>query len=954
MNLNQSRIGILSPGATPLWAGTANGAQSATFVLAVTTVSGTLAAGMAGLVMVRAGADMVRIKSISGANITLAENAIPFVAGNALAIYELRLPFPRYQRLVSTTVYKDYDVAFPATWQHIAPPAAIVSPEAAWATVGVITPFDASASRAMVYGATADITATWDATGWATTAPSGTSGGVVNCYCDVTPTLAGFHYLKVTLTDEFGGATNHYIPVWVDPVANEIISMSMNWGLNNGWKADGSVDESLTILRYSPVAVADLETHDILLFGFWRPNSTSGDFGVITSDFEILSPLAAAEWLHGYPFIVTDIAAPGSDVPNDWAEVGQLTVARAVWFLLVWHSMIPELININLGEPSIRRIAGQAFTAGTLRNLLDQVVGSAFYCLRIARTGGIEMQVDPLHADASAWAGLTTLTLTTLQRSAAYTLQNANPRYADVRLSGVYLAVGGDYAPAIARCPVHPEPWGNGTGEVTGLAPLDATELLAWAGRHLSIENLSVELDMDVYTDVDPAQYARLISDVPSATTIAIDSVRMQYKFPEWNETVSGRTYETAQSAISMPVPAPISVPGPATPPITPPVEPLPPAPEPCQWPLRLYVATRTHGIYYTENFSGPDGSQPTWAQLAGTDAYTIKNTTISPLTESIFAVCVVSALNEVMRWTGSAWENILTDAEATTLIGEGAAVIGWVYVDPANGYVYVVATGQYTSHLLRSTTDGARSGGAHSFVDYGEITGWVSSSYIGNLIIKSTGLGMVALNRTGGGNSGRVYSGTVGASDWTRSNSLGLSTWGPAVYYDAHNDRIYSESNTGVLMRLLTDFITWEQPVGTTDLVGILPKMTVSFPCFYAWSTGLHVTVGAVTSDYENSIQWSDDQWATFTASGDCGRNIDMLTALADAPGNLILGRYADAGAVGEYHVIYVSDDLGATQPVERAGADPNNAGTTVSIPYDCGGIAQGGILIPPDYCEV
>lgn len=326
-----------------------------------------------------------------------------------------------------------------------------------------------------------------------------------------------------------------------------------------------------------------------------------------------------------------------------------------------------------------------------------------------------------------------------------------------------------------------------------------------------------------------------------------------------------------------------------------------------------------------------------------------IKQSDISPITGSLFAICSVSGLNELFRWDGSTWENILTDAEATALIDEGAAYIGWVYVH-SDGIVYVVATGQYTSHLLRSTTDGARSGGVHSFEEYGAITGWVSSTYIGDLIIKPSGVGMVAMNKVGGGNSGRVYTGPIGSGTWPPSNSLGISAWGPAVYYDAHNDRIYAENSASALRRLAVDNLTWETPTGIGELEGMLPRMSVGFPCFYAWNTNLHVTAGV--GDYENAIQWTDDQWETFFTSGDVGRVITMLVGVPTYPGHLILGRNG-AGASGEYHVIYVSADLGATQPVERAGVDPNNTGSLVSIPADCGGIALNGILLPPNFCE-
>lgn len=954
MNLSHSRIGLLIPNTTPIWTGTANGAQSATFVLAVTTITGTLTTGIIGMAMVRAGVDIVRIKGVSGSNISLAENPITFAASDPVVIYALRLPFPRYQRLVSTTVYKDYDVAFPATWQHINPPTAVVTPECAWLKTGVVQRFDASGSRAMASGATGDMTATWDATGWGTTSPSGYYNGVTNCYCDLTPTSTGFHYLKLTITDNFSGATTHYIPIWVDTTPTSLLSMEMDWSLDNGWRGRCSIDSTIAWSIYLPVAVVDLDTREILLFGFWRPDRIGYEFGVTTSELEIASPLAAADWLHGYPFTVTDIADPGTDPPADWSEVGQLTVARAAWHLLVWHSMLPQLVNIDLGDGGARRIAGQSFSAGSLSNLLGQVISAAFYGLRTARTGGVTMAVVPLYSDSGTWAALPTITLTAAQRNVDYTIQPANPRYADVRLSGVYMAVGGEYAPAIARCPTNPAPWGNGTGEVTNLAPWDSTELLSWAGRHFAVENQSVTLDFEPLTDINPATYARITSDISAASTVSIDSIRMAYSEFVWKMTVSGRTYDAGPGSVAVPVPPVIVTPAPTPPPVTPPVDPLPPAPEPCEWPLRVYVATRSRGVYYTDDFSGPDGSQPTWTRLTDSDTWPIIQADISLATETVFAICDTGSYNDLYRWTsGGGWECVLTRAEAVSIMGLVGGNIKWVKV-ASNGNIYLLCSGTLPStagvmHLLVSTLDGARSGGAPSFADVGQIAGWMYQA--GNLMECST-YWAAAMNKTGGGGSGRVYTGPISGGDWNISASLGISNWMPSCYYDQNNDAIYAGTSDGILSRLLYDFVTWIQPTGVAGLAGILPRLDISFPCFYAWDTNLHVTIGAGT--YAKSIQWSSDLWETFNTSGDIGRKVDMLVGIATHPQNLILGRYAVSGETGEYHVSYVNDDLGDTQPVERAGVDPNNTGTTVSIPSNCGGIARNGILLPPDYCEV
>ena len=149
MDLNASRIGLLVPSPTPIWTGTADGAQTSGFVLTVTTSTGTLAASMAGMVLVWEGTDLVRIKSISGSDISLAENPVEFAASDSLAIYELRLPFPRYQRLDSGTVYKDYDVAFPAAYQDTQPPSVVIEPAAVWAQNGDTVTLDALKSMMM-------------------------------------------------------------------------------------------------------------------------------------------------------------------------------------------------------------------------------------------------------------------------------------------------------------------------------------------------------------------------------------------------------------------------------------------------------------------------------------------------------------------------------------------------------------------------------------------------------------------------------------------------------------------------------------------------------------------------------------------------------------------------------------------------------------------------------------
>lgn len=956
LDLKKSRIGLLVPELAPIWTGAALGGQSSDFVIYVSTATGTLSSGMAGMVLVRDGVELVRIKSISGNAITMAENAAPFAASDPLAIYELRLPFPRYQRLSGETVLKDWNVAFPSTWEEILPPTCVVFPEAAWVQVGVVWTFDAQNSRVMAPDTvTGAMTATWDATGWATTSAYGSLGDVTDNYCDVTATVAGFHYLRVTITDEFGSSSTHYVPVWVDSEWQELTDFSMSWALGKGWKGSGQAIEMFDHLAHSPVAVVDIEEREIVLFGFMNPQSVERAFGTEVYSFDILSPVEDAGLLHGFPFIVTDIADPVSTPPDDWSEVGKLTVPRATWFLFVWHSMLPELINIDLGDASYRRIKGQKFPAGTFPSMLSEIVSSAFLVLRSFRAGGLELGFHPLYTEAADWSGtFSTFSLASVQRRDGYSLELPAPRCIDVRLSGVYLDYTGDYEPAICRCPEHPDNWGAGTAEVTNLAPVSEAELLLWAGRHFTVENLLCEVSLDLLVDVDPSEYELLGTDVPEASVICIENITMRFEKGtplSWGCAVSGHPYGSFYDAVSVPVPDPIEIPEPTTPPIDPPWPPLPPVPEPCEWPVRLYVVTRSRGVYFTNDFDGPLGSQPTWSRLTGTDAYAIKAGAISQQTGSVFTL--LDSLTGIYRWTDvGGYENILTSTEAAAMCG-GSGNLYWLYCDEWTGFVYALVAGDGGMHIMRSTDDGARDGGGvTSFRDVDDTSiELYGGAGVGQLLTTLDAInGVVTGNKTGGGGSARVFTGVIGSGSWTYADSMGGFGWAPPAYYDAHNNVIWSCNSDHEVMWLGSDQTTWNVPAGVA--IGMAYSIFGQGIAF--WNTNLHVTIGQYGTTYENSIQWTDDFWATFYASGDVGVVIESCVPVPYQPPNLILGRRSASGGTGEYHVIYVNDDLGATTPVGRAGVDPSNVSTTVSIPYNCGGIAYNGILMPPYYCEV
>jgi hypothetical protein len=94
-----------------------------------------------------------------------------------------------------------------------------------------------------------------------------------------------------------------------------------------------------------------------------------------------------------------------------------------------------------------------------------------------------------------------------------------------------------------------------------------------------------------------------------------------------------------------------------------------------------------------------------------------------------------------------------------------------------------------------------------------------------------------------------------------------------------------------------------------------------------------------------DGTLRYTDDGWATASALA-TGLDVSSLVVNPVYPANLIFGRVSSQLVVGTPHTLLVSDDDAATL-TGRAGLDPTNAASTVSIYYDNGGLAQDGIQV-------
>lgn len=578
MNLDQARLLLLTVPATPVWTGTVVSWDAVDFILTVSTSTGSYPTNIENLVLVADGIHLVRIKSRDTNTLYLAETPIQFLAVASVAIYQARLPWPRYQYIENGVVYKDHDIAFPTPWQAELPPTALLSArvgsngcaQALYCAIGDTINLDAADSYANLDDGDPLVFA------WS----PGTDGVITGSGATVTCAYSsnGFRYLKLTVTDAHGTEANRYLPIWVGAAYAQagVSSCRARWDVKSGWTVDLELQGATSLLQYGPAAIVDAETEEALFFGFIVPSSRAQTFETQTTAITLQSALAFSRFLHAYPFLVTGLT--GASEPDNWAEVYDLTLARALWFLLWWHSTLPEVVNTNLSIAPDRDIAGQEFTLGSLPQQVETVCKSAFWQARGERAGGMVVDTDPLFLEAADWAALTAHDLTDeADLRESIRTEYAQPTVSQARLGGVYRTEAGGYEPALVQSPAYPGPFGSPT-ELNGLAPEDTTEFVFWAIRYIAVENTADTVAVTPGFVVDPVLY--WVADLPDSIRISIEQMTLDFDPGGlyWQQQLTGRDYGNAQgSAVGVPLPPDIIYPEPELPPIEPPIwDPLP------------------------------------------------------------------------------------------------------------------------------------------------------------------------------------------------------------------------------------------------------------------------------------------------------------------------------------------------------------------------------------------
>lgn len=707
MDPKLSRIGVLLAPSTAVWSGTVSSYNSDTFVLTVSTSGGSLNDVSAGLAVVRTAFDdwaRVRAVNVGGGTITLAENPIDYQGADVLAVYAVRLPFPRYQRVTSGgDVYKDFDIVFPGQYASM-PPMAHCDPGVIVAALNESVPLDASDSEAMAVGATISSYTWTPGTGGVITG----SGATVS----VAYSTPGFRYLSLMLTDSQATTHTLYIPCWIGfTPLDDVSDARLTWRDGGGLVADLALITPPTFVQRTPVCVVDLDSSEVLFFGFMHPQKWDYDFERSQLAFTALSTLAYMQELYSYPFLIESV---GVGEATEWHEVYSLTLQRAVWFLLYWHSTLPQIGSVAV-PAAARAIAGEKFSAGNIQTQMRRVCRAAFWQACGARDGGSIFRTSPLYD--SGFGSLPALTLgdDDVRGELQYSVSPA--AISEARLAGVFY--DGGWEPLIVRAPTHPEDLGR-PESITGLAPITAQELRDWTARHLALAKAR-EYSGRIWVDLDPVDDLRLV--LPDAVALGLLNVTYSHDAGRlaWDIAFSGKTRGEDVETSDEPQPPEIVFPPPSPPIALPPI-PFLPLPPDVDWPSKLYFATKDGGVFYTVNFGAPLDGTPTWTavndygvsdDLTNYECLFISGDPTAPADHQYLLIQDGDEDNRTVLYRNGtgAWQDWLTNAQAATAIGEANARVMMVAVDETSGDVHVAvlagSSGDDDIHVVRNQTPG-------------------------------------------------------------------------------------------------------------------------------------------------------------------------------------------------------------------------------------------------------
>ncbi len=379
-------------------------------------------------------------------------------------------------------------------------------------------------------------------------------------------------------------------------------------------------------------------------------------------------------------------------------------------------------------------------------------------------------------------------------------------------------------------------------------------------------------------------------------------------------------------------------------------------------WTRRAFVGTKLQGVFYTENFTGPLGEQPTWVpQNFGLHSLNVWQLEPSPmgLSSRIYALAGTGG-NRTLYYRipniSTAWLPLLTNTQCVALTGAASGEMCWVACNPtAIQQIYVLfnsAVGDVGLWCIRSLDSG--------------LTWTAYQIYAGALNLNAGNIAVGLAQGTSPHPRGSVlYAVSCYGLYWKLILS-GSTDWGEtwatkdAISFQLTRYRCqvdptdHSIVYTGALVNLGNPQELFRSTTHGTNLtevdgihhLGIYLEPEIS-------SMWIHDTDHNWLTTLSNRHLWTTlDYCQNWTDHGDTYKRAERLAILSAQPEHLYLARDQSADPPVHPHgphVIYVSADYGATM-YGKAGNHPLAPfGAGDSIPYNCGGVCNQGMQLYP-----
>jgi len=379
-------------------------------------------------------------------------------------------------------------------------------------------------------------------------------------------------------------------------------------------------------------------------------------------------------------------------------------------------------------------------------------------------------------------------------------------------------------------------------------------------------------------------------------------------------------------------------------------------------WSTRAYFASRSKGMFKTTDLSGPGGPHPTWIpDNAGLPFLDITQATPDPWDpyHSRFIVCH----GDVYRMENAFIDDpafatpVLAQWEAVALTGGFPGEILWVAGNPNYpGHFYVL----FNSDIATNGTWCLKT------IDYGE--SWTTHQIYAGPSNYDAGNIQAGINqRTSPYPPGDVlYAGLCHAyggkvmphrsfdegETWQLcpTQPPGISVWKPRLHiHPADQAHVYLGANVNGtdLWRTLDHGATWS----LCDLGNHLGIVTALFYATMGTRASDPLAI-RVLAEPDNHIWKSNDFGAIWRDHGPTQYRVRHIYFRDASYDFLYLARRVSAlvsNGIYARHVLFVSNDEGSNMFGKAGAHADHDDGNGDSIPWNCGGVAQEGILTLP-----